>query len=152
MNTTVFLTVFSGALIYVLGQLVLKLVIEPVQEMKKTIGQISHSLIEHANIIQNPGVPPKNTIKETSQHLRKLSSQIQSHLYLVPLYNITSLVFRLPTQTQVLEASKSLIGLSNSLYRATDKIYEHNAKRVERICDFLGIFLSEDDRWPKEQL
>lgn len=151
MNTTVFLTIFSGVLTYVLGQLVLKLVIEPVHEMKKTIGQISHSLIEHANIIQNPGLPPEKTIKETSQHLRKLSSQIQSHLYLVPLYSITSLVFRLPKQTQVIEASKSLMGLSNSLYRATEKIYEHNIKRVERICDSLGIYLSEDDRWPKEQ-
>lgn len=41
MNTTVFLTVISGVLTYVLGQLVLKLVIEPAQEMKKLIGQIA---------------------------------------------------------------------------------------------------------------
>ena len=54
MDWTVFLTVISGVLTYVLGQLVLKLVIEPVQETKRTIGQISHSLIEHGNVIQNP--------------------------------------------------------------------------------------------------
>ena len=150
MNSTVLLTVLSGVLTYVVGQLVLKLMIEPVQEMKKTIGQISHSLIEHANVIQNPGVPSEEKIKETSQHLRKLSSQVQTHLYLVPLYNLTAQVFRLPSRAQVLAASQSLMGLFNSVFRATDKIYEHNSKRVEKICDSLGIFMSEGDRWPKE--
>lgn len=140
------MSVLSGVV-----QIVLKLMIEPVQEMKKTIGQISHSLIEHANVIQNPGVPPEEKIKETSQHLRKLSSQIQTHLYLVPLYGLTAWVFRLPSRAQVLVASQGLMGLSNSVFRATDKIYEQNSKRVERVCDSLGIFMSEGDRWPKEQ-
>lgn len=150
MNTTVWLTVISGVLTYVVGQLVLKLMIEPVQEMKKTIGQISHSLIEHANVIQNPGVPSEEKIKETSQHFRKLSSQIQTHIYLVPLYGLTAWVFRLPSRAQVLVASENLMGLSNSVFRATDKIYDQNSKRVERVCDSLGIFMSEGDRLPKE--
>jgi len=151
MDKTVFLTVLSGVLTYVLGQLVLKLVIEPVQDMKKTIGDISHSLIEHANVISNPGLPKKEVIAETSSHLRKLSSKIQSHLYLVPLYPITARIFRLPQKEKILEASKYLIGLSNSVFSETnDKVYESNAKRVERICDGLGIYMSDDDRWPRD--
>lgn len=150
MDSTVFLTVFSGVLTYIFGQLVLKLVIEPVQEMRRTIAIISHSLIEHANIIQNPGVPSLEVTKETSAHLRKLSSQLQSHLYLVPSYKLTAWAFRLPKQDKVLAASTHLIGLSNSLYRASDRIYERNTKRVESICDSLGIFMAEEDRWPKD--
>ncbi len=50
----VFWTVFSGTVIYVLGQLALKLVIEPIHDLKKTIGVISYSLIERANVIYNP--------------------------------------------------------------------------------------------------
>ena len=50
----VFLTVFSGVITYILGQLALKLVVEPVQELKKTIGVIAHSLIERANVIYTP--------------------------------------------------------------------------------------------------
>jgi hypothetical protein len=146
MNTTVFLTVMSGVVTYVLGQLVLKLAIEPVQEMRKTIAIISHSLIEHANIIQNPGVPPQEVMKETSQHLRRLSSQLHSHLYLVPCFTLTSWLFCLPTRANVLDASTALIGLSNSLYRAKDRIYEQNARRVEKVCDALGIYLAEEDR------
>ncbi|MGH7262102.1 MAG: hypothetical protein ACREI9_15780, partial [Nitrospiraceae bacterium] len=65
-------------LTYVAGQLISKLVIEPVQETRKTIGQVSHALIERANVIQNPGVPTTEVMRDTSRELRKLSSQLQS--------------------------------------------------------------------------
>lgn len=151
MNDTVFLTVISGVLTFVVGQLILKLVIEPVHAMKKTIAHVSHSLIEHANVIANPGVPRKEVMDNTSKHLRKLSSEIQSHLYLVPIYPVSAAIFRLPKKRDVLEASKALLGLSNSVFSArNDKVYENNAKRVEKVCDRLGIFLADDERWPRE--
>ncbi|MBY0569987.1 MAG: hypothetical protein K2P61_01750 [Burkholderiaceae bacterium] len=150
MNSTVFLTVFSGVITYVLGQLIVKLVIDPVQEMKKTIGQISHALIEHANVISNPGVPSQEAMRETSKLLRQLSSQLQAHLYLIPSYPVTTKIFRLPHKKQVSAASSSLIGLSNSVFHANEHTYENNAKRVEIICDSLGIYMSEADRCPKE--
>lgn len=150
MDSTVFLTVLAGVLTYVAGQLVLKLVIEPLQDTKKTIGQISHSLIEHANVIHNPGVPTEEAMRETSRHLRRLSSQLQAHLYLVPVYSWTARTFGLPSQAKVLAASKALMGLSNSVHGGSDKIYEHNAKRIENICDSLSIYLPADERRPKE--
>jgi len=150
MNTTVFLTIVTGVVTFVLGQIIVKLLIEPVQEMKRTIGQISHSLIEHANVIQNPGIPKEDMINETSQHLRKLSSQLEAHIYLIPVYGLTSKLFCLPSRNSILKAARALMGLSNSVHRATERIYKQNAKRVERICDSLGIYLSEGDRWPEE--
>jgi hypothetical protein len=69
--SVVFLTVFSGVLTYTLGALILKLVIEPVQDLKKTIGVISHSLIERANVYSNPGIGTKDVADETSRELRK---------------------------------------------------------------------------------
>ena len=149
MDSTVFVTVFTGVLTYVAGQIMVKLVIEPVQELRKTIGQISHALIERANVISNPGVPSEEVITETSKHLRLLSSQLQSHLYLVPWYSGTAKVFSLPSKDNLLLASKSLIGLSNSLHRSTEKIYEQNAARMEKICDSLTIYLPDDERLSK---
>lgn len=150
MDFTVFFTVLSGVFTFVIGQLVVKLVLDPVQDLKKTIGQISHTLVERANVIANPGVPHKEVMDETSDSLRKLSSQLHAHLYLVPSYNRTATVFRLPSKEKLLTASTNLIGLSNSVYRADEKVYEVNAKRVEAICDSLGIYLAEGSRWPKE--
>ena len=64
----VFLTIISGVSVYVAGQLISKLVIEPVHEMKKTIGKISHSLIENGQVIANPGLIGKEREEETSMH------------------------------------------------------------------------------------
>lgn len=150
MDLTVLFTVISGVLTYVLGQLVLKLVLEPVQELRKTIGQVAHALIERANVIQNPGVPTKEVMDQTSDQLRSLSSQLQSHLYLVPTYSVTARIFRLPSLKQLTEASSALIGLSNSVYRSTPDVYKTNAKRMEVICDSLGIYFPEEGRWPKD--
>ena len=149
MNCTVFLTIVSGVLTFVIGQVFVKLVIEPVHELKKTLSQISHALIEHANVIANPGVPAKEIIDEASKQLRRLSSQLHAHLYLVPLYGVTARIFFLPSEQKVREASTELIGLSNSLSQSTSGIYEQSARRVESICDALGIFMAQGDRWPK---
>lgn len=59
MDFTVFFTVLSGVSIFVIGQLIVKLVLDPVHDLKKIIGQISHTLIERANIIANPAYPPE---------------------------------------------------------------------------------------------
>ena len=117
MDFTVFFTVLSGVITFVLGQVVVKLVLDPVQEMKRTIAQISHALIERANVIANPGVPAKEIMDDASQLLRKLSSQLHAQLYLVPRYTVTSRIFYLPSKERVLIASGALIGLSNSVYR-----------------------------------
>src|SRR5690606_37890983 len=124
----IFFTILSGDITYVFGQLVLRLVIEPVQELRRTIGNVSHTLIERANVIQNPGVPRIEVIDQTALELRNLSSKLHSHLFLVPLYNKTAKVFRLPTHHNILEAASNLIGLSNGIHEARDKIYEVNAK------------------------
>jgi len=149
MTLTVFSTVLSGVMIYVLGQFVVKLVIEPVQETKKAIAQISHSLIEYGDIIQNPGVPAKEKTVEVSQHLRMLSAQLHSHLFLVPCYRVTAFVFRLPARDKILMAAKQLMGLSSAIFSKSDA-YEEIAKRRAMICDSLGIYFAADERWPKE--
>src|SRR3569623_345485 len=150
MNATVFLTVLTGFVTFVLGQLAVKLVIEPVKEMRRTIGKVAHSHIERANVVANPGVLPDDVMNETSKHLRALSSELQSHLYLVPWYGVTAKVFRLPAMESILKASSYLIGLSNSVYRASDNVYEANAKRSEAIHDLLGLYMEEGQRWPKD--
>jgi hypothetical protein len=148
---TVFWTVFAGFFTYVLGQLALKLVIEPVQEVKKTIGAVSHALIERANVISNAGVPTKEVMDAASEELRKLASQLRSHLYLVPRYETTARIFGLPLRAEILKASTNLIGLSNSLHAARGKIYEVNASRVESICDSLRIYLPEESRMARDE-
>lgn len=56
---TAFLTVVFSVVVFVLGQLCLKLVIGPINDLRKTIGAISHALIKHGAVIGNH-VPPRS--------------------------------------------------------------------------------------------
>lgn len=150
-SLAIFLTVLSGVITFVVGQLVVKLILDPVHDLKKTIGQISHALIERANVIANPDVSTKEEKNETALLLRKLSASLHAHLYLVPAYVTICRIFRLPSKEKLLSASTNLIGLSNGVYSANStKADEVNAKRIEGICDSLGIYIAEGSRWPKE--
>jgi len=151
MDYTVFVTVLSGVLTYVVGQLVVKLLIDPVQAMNKTIGQVAHSLTFLANVTGNPGLQSQEIGREASKQLRQLSSELESHLYLVPKYRQTAWLFRLPNQKEVLKSRDYLIGLSNSVEPKDPRgtLADANAKRVESIRDSLGLYMSDSERVPK---
>lgn len=143
---TVFLTVFSGVMTFVLGQLVLKLVIEPVHEFKKAIADIALALIEYANIYSNPGVTGEETEKKASEQLRKLASRINAQIYLIPLYGITAKLFRLPSRKKVFAAASDLIGLSNGVVKSPSDLVLANLERAERTRVSLGIYVPENER------
>ena len=141
-------TVFGAVLTFVAGQIVVKLIVEPVQDFKKCIGKVAHALQMRANIISNPGVLEGHILDEASKDLRLLSSDLHMHLRLIPWYKYIGWVFGLPSENNVLAAASSLIGLSNSVYRSTGSVFEANQNKVEKIHAALGIYLSTDDKMP----
>ena len=134
--TTVFLTVFSGVLTYVAGQLVLKSLIEPVQELKRTVGMVSFTLIERGKVIYNPGNSAKDIMDDTARELRKLASHLRAHLSLIPCYDISARIFGLPRRVHIDNAMRNLIGVSNGIH---DDPQRKNGDLVEKICKSLAI-------------
>jgi hypothetical protein len=143
---TVFLTVISGVLTFILGQLVLKLLIDPVHEYKKTVADIAISLIEYANVYANPGVAGNETEKKVSEALRKLSSRLNAQIYLIPCYPLVSKMFGLPSRNKVVDAASNLIGLSNGVFKSASDLVLINVERADKIRDVLGIFVPENER------
>ena len=143
---TLFLTIFSGVTVFVLGQITLKLLIDPIQEFKKTIADISHALIEHAAIYSNPGVAGNEVEKKVSEIFRNLSSRLNAQMYLIPKYDCISKVFGLPPCNKVAEATGFLIGLSNSVFQSASNFAIKNVEKSEKICNALGIFVPDNER------
>ena len=54
---SVFITVFSGVLVFVIGQIVVKLIIEPINDFKKERSKIIYDLVFYANKLANPKGP-----------------------------------------------------------------------------------------------
>jgi len=140
---TVFLPIFSGVVIFVLGQFLLKLLVEPVQEFKKTIADVALALIQYSNVYANPGVAGNEVEKRSSEELRRLSSRLNAQMYLIPCYRITANIFGLPSRDKVVDATSNLIGLSNGVFESTSNLVLVNVKRSDKIRDALGIFVLE---------
>ena len=149
---TVFLTIFSGVLTFVLGQLTLKLVIDPVQEFKKTIADIAFALIEYANVYANPGYADSETLKKASIDFRKLSSRLNSQMQLVPFYRLTTGIFGLPSKAKVFGSSMNLIGLSNGVFVTIENsplIINKNLSMADEIRTSLNIFKPLEENIPR---
>ena len=132
----VFLTVFSGVLVFVLGQIFLKLVIDPVHQLKRIISDISFALIQYANVWRSPGLPyeeDKELIKASGE-FHKLASLLNASRYLIPIYNQTRIIFFLPKGEELDSAGRSLIALSNLLQNSEDprNSLEYARKEYER--------------------
>lgn len=151
MSETVFWTVGLGFATFVLGQIVLKLLIEPIVECKKTLGEIANSLVMYAPEIYTPGVVAEDAMHKVSEILRGHASQLNQHMRTIPMYRIVRRIFFLPSNVAMRESISCLIGLSNGLYRADGNIHAVNAKRVDRICDLLKIEQNPGDRYPDDE-
>lgn len=143
---TIFLTILAGVSTFVGGQIVLKLLIDPVQEFKRVIAEISHALIEHANVIGNPGLLGPEKEQAASQLLRGLSSRLNAQMYLIPAYGITSKIFCLPSKGKVVAAAGHLIGLSNGFGGKNPNRDMRNMYISQHIRDALGIYVSPSER------
>jgi len=149
-QVTIFLTIFAGVMTFVLGQLALKLLIDPVQEFKRAVADISHALIEYAEVYENPGITGRDKEREVSKELKRLSSRLNAQMYLIPMYKNTARIFRLPTRGNVVKAEKDLIGLSNGLSPANPEQSTLNRFTAYRIFQALGIYIPEKERLSPE--
>jgi hypothetical protein len=143
---TVFLTVLSGVITFVLGQLIIKLLVDPVHDFRRTVADIALALIEYANVYVNPGVAGSEVERKVSEELRRLSSRLNAQMYLIPCYPITAKIFGLPSREKVVDTASNLIGLSNGVFRSASDLVRVNVKRADKIRDVLGIFVPESER------
>jgi hypothetical protein len=143
---TVFLTVFSGVITFVLGQLAIKLLVDPVHDFRKTVADIALALIEYANVYANPGVAGSEIEKKVSEELRRLSSRLNAQMYLIPCYPITAKIFGLPSRKKVVDATSNLIGLSNGAFQSASNLVLVNVERADKIRKELGIFIPENEQ------
>jgi len=110
------LDIVSAVSIFVVGQFILKSIIEPIQELKKEIAVILGDMIYYANIYSNPGTAEKEVIQQASLILRKYSSELIAKSSIIPFYGFWYYLRLLPSYKDIESVSNKLIGLSNSLY------------------------------------
>ena len=122
-------------MVFVLGQLVLKFLLEPLQQYKEVKGEVSYALHFYANVGGPPGFATEEERQEAQKHLRNLASKLRVCRHKIPRYRFFELIRLLPKKDALLKASDELTGRSNDVRGEGRSI----PKRHTIIVDCLGI-------------
>lgn len=135
-----------AVLVFVLTQTFLVLVLEPVREQRRLIGEVAHALLFYANVMPVESMEwggqvytvgsEREELDEARKTLRGLAGRFRGSLWSIPFYDTLALAGFVPKPADVLEASNQLVGWSNSLDRGRD---EARAERRREIAERLGI-------------
>ncbi len=130
------LTVFTGIIIFIGGQILLKFIVEPLQNLRKELSKIQHALIFFAQSIHTPrGHRAKEDA--ASDSLRNLSCDLRIAIEGVPFYAFWRKFWRtMPDRKSGLQAASHLIGLSNSVH-IEDRTNNYNI--VKKIRSLLNL-------------
>jgi hypothetical protein len=141
----VFYIILAGVIIYVLGEIIVKIVIEPVQEFKRVIAEIAFKLIHYSHIFklasseERSGEAAEQAIdqeklEQAADEYRKLASMLNAGYHLVPFYAIARLLFFLPRETDIIEARNSLLEMSEEIFAAPKSfVISERRKSIEKL-------------------
>jgi hypothetical protein len=117
------LTVTIGVLVFIAGQGLQHFLLDPVQEQRKTIGEVAFALLMFANVadvaaIRAEGLPVLELIDPTEviRTLRTLAARLQQSLYVIPAYRFLAVLHVVPRQPRILKAMASLVAWSNMVH------------------------------------
>ncbi|MDD4876260.1 MAG: hypothetical protein PHQ86_03905 [Dehalococcoidales bacterium] len=151
------LTVIGGVLVYIVGQIISKLFLDPINAQSKAIEDISETLVYYANTYSNPTVDINQfninkDYQETRQALRKRASVLVARTNAVKCYSFFVKNNFVLSRNTINKVSEDLIGLSNNLHIYThgkpeslqDAIAKNNGLVLE-IRNLLGLPEMKDD-------
>lgn len=126
------LTVLGGIFLLVVGQLVSRIVIDPLIEFKKALGKVRYLLIYHAREIHTPVDGDRERCEKASDAIRQLSSEVSALMEAIPFQDAISKFTSgyIPSKAFTESASSALIGISNTVL---SKNRETNTRREAEI-------------------
>ncbi|WP_141500937.1 hypothetical protein [Paenibacillus luteus] len=143
-------TIFGGLILFIISQLSLKVIIEPIVELKKIIGKVARTLLLYSNQYHNPVELTEENLnndrltserQRTSLEIRTMAGELLGAVQVIPAYQIFSFLGLVPSLKRIKEARASLVGLSNSLWKtkSNDNVYVHIIETEKELIKSLRI-------------
>jgi hypothetical protein len=133
---TAALTVFAGFVVFVGGQIVQRFLLEPIQEQRRVIGEIAYVLLYHGNVGRFVPFESQQSRDDTAATLRRLAAELRTTRATIPAYRQLEKTPWVVKTENVITASSSLVGWSNSVIGGTeDTLSQHK----DAVRESLGI-------------
>jgi len=128
-------TILGGVIVFVSGQLLSKFLIEPIQELRKAIGEVRFNLAYYAAIIHSPISRDKERSDKAYDAIMRNSCDLLTKADAIPFYRFLPRRFDLPNEN-IDRAAVDLRALTTYLHETGEKAASHIEevnRRVESI-------------------
>ncbi len=138
--------VISGVSIFVIGQILIRFFLDPIQEQRKIIGEIIYSQIFYDNalpsLLDAEEKEQIETINEARKRSRELSGKLLAVTNSIPCYWILAFMRFVPERNKAFKAAELLLDVSDELGSSHNAIQMDSLsqKRFE-ILKFLNVKL-----------
>ncbi|WP_455917653.1 hypothetical protein [Pseudomonas cerasi] len=123
-----FSTIVAGVTVFVIGQVLVKLTIDPVQQLKAAISLTANTLLRHQAQITN--ATPND---EVSAAAKSHAADLVSKAAVVSFYPAVAFIFRLPSKANVRKAAQQLNLIGYGMLLAAQQFEDspsHSAKKT----------------------
>ena len=142
----VFKTVLSGVTVYITGQVILKIFLDPIVKLKESIGSVNCTIVKFAHIIHNSKAGQHDQFDVVFSELRLQSGELYAKYSAIPFYKFTRLMFGLPSQKNLFEAARNLIALSNWMGQDNDNKVGFILRNVHDLYSNLNLTIPPEDK------
>jgi hypothetical protein len=129
--------------IFVIGQILTRFVLEPIQEQARTVGRIAFCLLAYADL--DPESHKIERLDEASRALRELAAQLRASRRVIPGYTFLALIRCVISKRVLLESSAALIHWSDDVYNGNTRAYR---QRLAELLKVPGLDLIEPHAQP----
>ena len=117
-------TILGGVILFVIGQLLSKFLIEPIQELRKAIGEVRFNLAFYAPIIHTPISRDKENSDKAYDAIMRNSCDLLTKAHGIPFYSFLPRQFVLPIKC-IDRAAVDLRALTTYLRETGEKANSH---------------------------
>lgn len=130
------LTILGGIIMFAVTKFGEIFCAEPINQLNKLRGEVGHKLVLYANRFGNSDNLDEELMREASNEIRVLASELRSSVYVIKGYRFFNVIGFIEPKNNVLDATMELIGLSNSMWGS-----DHEAihKRINKVEEYLNI-------------
>ena len=115
-----FATIISGVGVLVLGELLQKLWLEPLKDLRKQISSIIEVLTEYESLFLGAEAASAESLQSASMAVSKCAIKLRGKTQMIPLYSIARYLYKLPNASSLNKAVEALNAISNFLVSNRD--------------------------------
>jgi hypothetical protein len=139
----IFLTIVSGVVVYVLGQMILHFVLEPIKEFNRQRGDASFLLLKFRAKIANAS----NDDPDLQSEIKEMGAALVSTMTQIPCFDFCNRLGIVPSKREVLKAAREIVGISYGIGPKGKDTFtpSQNMESAAEIARLLRIRTSYDD-------